>query len=795
MSILPRNPYITGRALNDAYGFFGRQDVFDFVCAALSSPDQNSVVLSGRRRIGKTSILLNLPRYLPDAQFVPVYFDLMDRARKSLADVLLALAETISERLELILPSPAMFDEKGSGFRDKFLPHACRALQEDQRLVLLFDEFDVLDIRQEEELAPTAAARALFPYLRRLMIDEPRVSFVFVVGRKAADLGMELKATFKSSRYYPISVLDRNSAIELVRSAEREQSLYFADAAVERILALTGRHPFFTQLVCKSLFEKLYFWGKPPASVPTITAADVDKIVPVVIETSDNVFEWIWDGLSPAEHFIFSSIAAGTSEATTITEKDLVNILQRQEIRGVIQARQLTPAKLTEHDVLTPVDGGFRFFIELMRRWVVERKPPSKAMGDLDRAILQSATWFENASQAYRNKMYGEAMQFLQQALELNPNHVSAYLLLGEIHRIHNRLDDAVQALLEAYHRDDERASAPLQAALMQRAHEHEEHNRVDEAWKDYSQILLINPDNPVVQEKRDTIVARRQTAWLRKGEQALQANDLGAALLAFSEAGARDQAAYVEALQTKLALKKNAELATKLEHWDEAVKNYQQLATLYPSEKGWRRSLERAQRAWQKASEQAQRKQAGRWWIGWCVASMLGGALGGFGGGVLGLNNGLEIFVALVMLFVGLVVGGVLGSLLSVGQWLIYGTQAPEMHRTIFTSIIGWAAAPIVFLCAAYLGMIYLGKPLSNWSIGVVAIVVLLFALIQVLLRRIPISLIILINILAWVLGAQIGRAGVAVSAGSLFGITLSQLIAMLIVHRLARAVNSARD
>ncbi|MBM3127783.1 MAG: hypothetical protein FJ009_04010 [Chloroflexi bacterium] len=58
----PRNPYIAGKALNDARGFFGREDVFRLVETVLSSPDQNSVVLFGQRRIG--SILLDLQTIL-----------------------------------------------------------------------------------------------------------------------------------------------------------------------------------------------------------------------------------------------------------------------------------------------------------------------------------------------------------------------------------------------------------------------------------------------------------------------------------------------------------------------------------------------------------------------------------------------------------------------------------------------------------------------------------------------------------------------------------------------------------
>jgi len=50
MRTSPRNPYIAGKALNDARGFFGHGDVFRLVETVLSSPDQNSVVLFGQRR-------------------------------------------------------------------------------------------------------------------------------------------------------------------------------------------------------------------------------------------------------------------------------------------------------------------------------------------------------------------------------------------------------------------------------------------------------------------------------------------------------------------------------------------------------------------------------------------------------------------------------------------------------------------------------------------------------------------------------------------------------------------------
>ncbi|MCX7841080.1 MAG: ATP-binding protein [Anaerolineae bacterium] len=292
MPTLPRNPYIAGKALNDSRGFFGREDVFRLVETVLSSPDQNSVVLFGQRRIGKTSILLNLRLRLPSPPFISVYFDLMDCARKSLAEVLYELAVKIAQELELPYPSRKDFDDEGYWFRANFLSTVYTKLG-DKRLVLLFDEFDVLEIGQEEQLSPNASARLFFPYLRSLMANESRVGFVFAIGRKAEDLGIEFKATFKASRYHRISVLDEEAARALVRQAEHEGTLRFTNDAVTRILALTARHPLFTQLVCQLIFERAYSSFSSSEGTPTVSVSDVDAVIPKVLEAGQNIFEWI----------------------------------------------------------------------------------------------------------------------------------------------------------------------------------------------------------------------------------------------------------------------------------------------------------------------------------------------------------------------------------------------------------------------------------------------------------------------------------------------------------------------
>src|SRR5438477_4796061 len=76
------NPYVAGRPLGQEHGFFGRQEILRTVESELRSPERSTVVIFGPRRIGKTSLLLQLQRTLPSPSFLPVYFDLIGCARK-----------------------------------------------------------------------------------------------------------------------------------------------------------------------------------------------------------------------------------------------------------------------------------------------------------------------------------------------------------------------------------------------------------------------------------------------------------------------------------------------------------------------------------------------------------------------------------------------------------------------------------------------------------------------------------------------------------------------------------------
>ena len=550
MPSTPRNPYIAGKALKDARGFWGRDDVFRVVQAELEQTERNAIVLFGQRRIGKTSILLNLQSRLPSPPFRAVYFDLMDRARKPLAEVLFELASTIAGDLGLPLPEHTDFLSDATGqFRKHFLPVIYEALGQNQRLVLLFDEFDVLDMRQEEQLPSQSAAQAFFPYLRELMSNEAQLGFVFVVGRKAGELSIEAKAAFKAARYYRISVLDDDATRDLVRSAEASGALQFEPAAIDRILALTSNHPYFTQLLCQLIFEREYAARANPATLsapstlatPSVTVADVESAIPKVIEAGENIFEWIWDGLPPAERVIFSAVSSGTDEQSVVSEERLMSILQDSGVRILVRELELAPKTLIEWEMLRETPGGFRFFVELMRRWVAARKPLDKVKDELDKINPLADMLYQAANGFVRRGDWDKAEDQLKQALGVNSNHLKARLLLAEAYKTLKRPDDQLRELAEAYRIDEDGCRISYESALLARAEALGREGQNNPALQLYARVLEISPQNRTARE-------RRRGLLLARGEAALKANELEIARVAFAEAEAGDLAKDVEA-------------------------------------------------------------------------------------------------------------------------------------------------------------------------------------------------------------------------------------------------------
>jgi tetratricopeptide (TPR) repeat protein len=503
------NPYIAGKAVRNAKAFFGRRDIFDLVHMLFQSPDRNAIVLFGQRRIGKTSILLQLKHRLPKPRFLPVYFDLMDYARKPLGRVLFDLASAMASEIDFDLPDGVVCDDEGIWFRKEFLRKFYEKAGADCRPILLFDEFELLDRNTEDDLPRTAAALTFFPYVRSIMNSESFLGFVFVVGRKAEDLSVEFKATFKSALYRRVSVLAPEDVRELILTAERDGSLHFAEAAVDRILGLTAGHPYFIQLICQLV------WDAEGGSGRAITPVDIE--VAKVLEAGENVFEWIWDGLPPAERVIFSAIARSTDETGSLSKDQLAEILQGHGIRILSRELEIAPDTLVEWEMLRKQDGNYRFFIELMRLWVAAQKPLDKVKAELYRINPLAESLYQSGNGFYRKGDLANSIELLRHAITTNPNHLKARLLLAQILLEQGKAPEAITELERANRYDPNEVRHPLVRALLTHAENLERAGQIEEALSAYARVLDISPGERTALEQQEAL-------WVRSGDDQIKA-------------------------------------------------------------------------------------------------------------------------------------------------------------------------------------------------------------------------------------------------------------------------------
>ena len=522
----PANPYVAGPPIRGERRFFGRQDTLDRVARGLRDLAINSLVISGQRRIGKTTLLLQLRRTLPADTFLPVYFDLQDQAARPLGQVLVDLADTVAEQAGLELPDPAAFDDRGLFFSRTFLPQVCAVLGKNRRLVFILDEFDVLDESIEEELPETAAGQSLFRLIRRVMRNDPRPAFVFAVGRRIDDLALDFTATFRASLVREIWVLDQESAEAMVRQAEapgQNGTLRFTNQAVARILSLTSGHPYLTQLLCQQIWERAYAGN--PTTPPWIDVPEVEAAVPNALEAGNRALLWLWDGLSLAEKIYTAALAEAVGEGETIAQARGMQLLTDRAARLRTQEVELAaPRDLVRRRVLDMTgEQEHRFAVELFRRWVRQHKPLRDVKGQLDQVDPLAVELFDIGQEFLRRKQWKTAIRYFRDALAVNPHHFHARIRLGETLLQLTQIDEAVAELEWAYKQDQEETRLLLTRALVAQAKAREAVGDEDGALAVCEHALQVSPDNYASQKIRSAILVRRLEVKAQSHERAGQ--------------------------------------------------------------------------------------------------------------------------------------------------------------------------------------------------------------------------------------------------------------------------------
>jgi tetratricopeptide (TPR) repeat protein len=382
------NPYIAGNPVSGPEMFFGRDDVFEWLRAVLRGRHRdNAIALYGQPRTGKTSTLYQLKHRLGE-RYVSVFVDLHGLALESFDGFLWELTNSIARSLAqdygLSVPRLSSTEFKQApreAFEDVFLGSLWTAVGH-RHVVLMIDEA----LRLQEQVTAGKLDAQVFGYLRYLMQHYERLNFLFAFTRGLEEIESEFSVLFSGALYKRISFLDRDSTVRLI--TQPVESFFRVDErAQDRVYELTSGQPYFTQLVCHSMFER---WRRSQPAV--LGAADVDMVLDEAIERGLAVLKHVWEESGPVEKVVLAGMAAALRAGRrTVTGSTVKKVSTRtpSNLSALDVDRALE--RLVRRDVLKCTDR-YAFAVDLQRRWLARERPLSRALEEVHTAPAPAAT-------------------------------------------------------------------------------------------------------------------------------------------------------------------------------------------------------------------------------------------------------------------------------------------------------------------------------------------------------------------------------------------------------------------
>jgi hypothetical protein len=361
------NPYVFGVPLTDQHPIFvGRADIAARIEQLLLDQRRPPLLLFGQRRMGKTSLLRNLGRLLPST-IVPLFVDGEGIAGAvDYADLLYCLARemtrsaepqgTILAPLSLDALAPSPFTVFG-----EWLDQVEQDLTQSGREIglLTLDEFEALD---------SVFGKGRFDefdflrMLRHLIQHRPRFK-VLLSGSHLFDEHPRWASFLVNVQVVKIGFLEEDEAIQLVEHPVKDFRLGYEPGACRRVLELTRGHPHLLQLLCYEIVELKN--SQPPPERVRVRLGDVEAAVQKALDTGRFFFVDIQHNQVTPPGVSLLQFLANRGE-NAVVDRALLS-------RHVPKDLDRTLEGLFRRDLIEESEGGYRFQIELIRRWFAGR--------------------------------------------------------------------------------------------------------------------------------------------------------------------------------------------------------------------------------------------------------------------------------------------------------------------------------------------------------------------------------------------------------------------------------------
>jgi hypothetical protein len=358
------NPYTPGNPLELRDPLFvGRGDVVQKLGQALQKRYRPTFLLMGERRMGKSSILKQLPVLL-GPRYLPVFYDLQTPGMlASTAAFFAALTAGIEKQLkergvpvhklerDLLNEAQQQGEIQVYDHCEQWLAEVEQTLaQIDQMLVLSFDEFEKLE---GAEKRGSINLNLLFDWFRSIIQNHTRLAVLFSGAKMESNMGCRWAGYFVNMERIKVSFLREADARDLIVLPVPH---IFDEEVTTEIMHVTRCHPFLIQAVCKHIIELLN-----NASRECATLEDVSTAVQKVFESWTVYFWDLWDRCDQDQRACLLALSSlGHAEAHDIMQQ---NGLSKQRTFHALE-------KLQMRDIVTNEQNAYQFAIPMLARWI-----------------------------------------------------------------------------------------------------------------------------------------------------------------------------------------------------------------------------------------------------------------------------------------------------------------------------------------------------------------------------------------------------------------------------------------
>lgn len=354
-------PFQSGTPLRPdrAHLFKGRERLAEDIVRRAHGPGRPPLVLHGPRRCGKSSLLLNLARLVPD-DLLPVYVDLQNQAMmNSEGDFCYGLVRAATRDLrgkinDLPIADRATFQANPYPALEDWLD-ALSSKLEGRRILLCFDEFEKLG----EAMVRGKVREPLFDEMRHMIQHREEISFVFCGAQTLDELGPKWTSYFINARPVEILYLEPDEARELLEDPDPAFDLQYESGVIDRILELTCCQPYLLQLIGEAMVIVAQ-----RHDVRWIDQALLDEALAGALPAGVIYFSELWKettGTTPEE------VAAGQTVLRLIASS-------RPLPEALNEPMEKALNRLLRYHVLTKRDGAYSIEIPLVARWIREQQ-------------------------------------------------------------------------------------------------------------------------------------------------------------------------------------------------------------------------------------------------------------------------------------------------------------------------------------------------------------------------------------------------------------------------------------